>query len=431
MIQTILRLLKRIFPMPQVSAMRRFEHLEQALCTISEQQKVFASQQQLAAEQQRSFDAQQLLLSAQNQSIAKELSDINTAVQSLDELGRSIAKLKHQLGFDDNQSEAASQTSLSAELKSAKSQLEQLFHATEQINGALDEIMHGDIFRRIEFLQGKTVFLETMLQRNLISEQDQKCNTTYSFILRMRKRFSLMELSSPSPYIRIGRSNDGGYVMLDDFRQRKIAYSIGIADDVSWDLDMANRSIDVYMYDHTIAGLPMEHERFHYFQVGLGCARNIEDPRLKSLSQLMTENGHMDEYGMILKVDIEGAEWDVLCDIEEDILKHFSQIVFEFHGLIFPENEEKICRALDKLNRTHQLVHLHPNNYGSYLLLGGALLPELIEGTYLLRDEYTFCAVGGNPSGIPSKLDEINCTYLPDIFLGAWDTQGGDCRTDG
>lgn len=120
---------------------------------------------------------------------------------------------------------------------------------------------------------------------------------------------------------------------------------------------------------------------------------------------------------MILKVDVEGAEWSVLNDVEENTIKRFSQIVFEFHGLTQLENREKITTAMKKLNQTHQLVHLHANNYGSYLLIGGKILPELIEGTYLLRDEYAFSPAQGAAA---TALDEANCPYLPDIFLGNW-----------
>lgn len=230
----------------------------------------------------------------------------------------------------------------------------------------------------------------------------------------------MMRLKEAASFCRVGRANDGGYVMLDDFEGKRIAYSFGIADDVSWDLDMANRGLDVYMYDHTISQLPQMHPKFHYFQIGLGNENEKDDLHKKTLAQLMKENGHMDEYGMILKIDIEGAEWDVLRTVDEEILQHFSQIVFEFHDVIVPENENNIQEALQKLNQTHQLVHVHANNYGSYLLLGGTMLPELIEATYVLRTDHEFCPIDAKECILPSKHDEINCTYLADIFLGAW-----------
>lgn len=69
---------------------------------------------------------------------------------------------------------------------------------------------------------------------------------------------------------RVGRSKDGGYVMVTPFSQEKIAYSIGIADDVSWDKQMANDGYDVYMYDHTIKKCPEKNSKFHWKKIGVG-----------------------------------------------------------------------------------------------------------------------------------------------------------------
>jgi hypothetical protein len=56
--------------------------------------------------------------------------------------------------------------------------------------------------------------------------------------------------------VRLGRFFDGGYVMLDAFDGVLAAYSLGINDDVSWDLDMAARGVPVFQYDHTIEAPP-------------------------------------------------------------------------------------------------------------------------------------------------------------------------------
>ena len=36
---------------------------------------------------------------------------------------------------------------------------------------------------------------------------------------------------------------------------------------------------------------------------------------------------------MILKMDVEGAEWDFLDTVDTKTLKQFDQIVFEYHEL--------------------------------------------------------------------------------------------------
>lgn len=360
--------LNNIFPMPARSSDQRIRALEDAL------QRIADTQAELAERLERLQDTAEETKAMQEE--AQE-----TAAES----APMLTECKDMLGATDR---------------------------------GVQEITGGDVFRRIEFTQGKLLRLEELLQKNMLSLQAQRDSGEYRFIARMRALFPLLEVRSDKRFVRIGRHNDGGYVMLDDFEGRSAAYSIGIADDVSWDRDIAARGLDVYMYDHTIEGLPEENERFHFSRTGIGTKTDADDPLLRTLPEMMADNGHLDAYGMILKIDVEGAEWAVLGELDEEILKHFSQIVFEFHGLTDMKNEGIIRTAMEKLNRTHQLVHLHANNFGTYRLLGGAVLPELLEGTYLLRDEYEFA---GKPQDVSTEQDEINCPYLADICLGNWD----------
>ena len=52
---------------------------------------------------------------------------------------------------------------------------------------------------------------------------------------------------------------------------------------------------------------------------------------LKTLPQLMKENGHSEENNMILKLDIESHEWKVFQNLPLNILSKFKYIVGEFH----------------------------------------------------------------------------------------------------
>lgn len=402
--------LKQHFPASSADVHRELQAMNERLVSLSSEHACLWTEarimeqniQELCSMLQRT-DRRIDAISEENQAIKVRLENMDKAAQE--------AYRETQTYYGD----------LSAEISGAWAAVSQTAQEVSseisRINADLSEIMHGDIFRRIEFLQAKMVFMEGMVQRHLLPQSDQREGALYCFIMRMRGLFPLMSVCEGSGFVRIGRKNDGGYVMFDDFEGRKYAYSIGLADDVSWDRDIASRGLDVYMYDHTIQGLPEKNDRFHFFQIGVRGSTEEGHPDLQTLEDMMEANGHAEEYGMILKVDVEGAEWSVLNDVEENTIKRFSQIVFEFHGLTQLENREKITTAMKKLNRTHQLVHLHANNYGSYLLIGGKILPELIEGTYLLRDEYAFSPAQGAAA---TALDEANCPYLPDIFLGNW-----------
>ena len=60
----------------------------------------------------------------------------------------------------------------------------------------------------------------------------------------------------------MGNIYDGSYVMLDDFKNIKIAYSIGIGKKIQFDKALADKGIDVYMYDHTFKNYLMKMKNF-------------------------------------------------------------------------------------------------------------------------------------------------------------------------
>ena len=171
------------------------------------------------------------------------------------------------------------------------------------------------------------------------------------------------------------------------------------------------------MYDHTIESLPEENEKFLWHKIGLTGKFDEATEDLGTLPDFIQKNGHDNETDMILKVDIEGAEYDVFANLDEAILKKFRQIVIEFHKLTDPSMKEKITTAVSNLNKTHQLVHIHANNWGHYSLCAGKLLPELLECTYVNKDNYQFV---DNTRSFPTILDQPNNIRRPDVFLGRW-----------
>ena len=130
--------------------------------------------------------------------------------------------------------------------------------------------------------------------------------------------------------ILIGEKRDGCYVLLDDFKDIKIAYSFGISTMVHFDQSLADRGIDVYMYDHTINGLPYYNPKFHWSKIGIA-GKNETNQELKSLEELIFINGHSLEKNMILKIDVEHCEWNSLKDLPEKIINQFKYIIIEYH----------------------------------------------------------------------------------------------------
>ena len=184
------------------------------------------------------------------------------------------------------------------------------------------------------------------------------------YIINIKNESSIYQLIRPmnvfgKKKIRIGSNSDGGYILLDEFENIKYVYSFGISHEISFDKAMADKNFEIFMYDHTINTLPMNNSRFHWKKIGL-TGNERKEENLKTLDELIKENGHSNEKNMILKIDIESSEWKVFQDLNENILEKFKYIVGEFHF----SNSAKLNYEdiLKKLNKTHQIFHLHCNN---------------------------------------------------------------------
>ncbi len=235
--------------------------------------------------------------------------------------------------------------------------------------------------------------------------------------------WELLHISKTRGYelIRLGRDNDGGYIMLNDFgNDDKIAYSFGISSDVSWDKDMASRDYEVFMYDHTIEGLPESNSHFHWFKLGIFDG-STNDDRLKTLEYLIEQNHHQGKQDMILKMDVEGAEWGFLESVKTETLNRFSQILFEFHGINKPNLCRRITSALRKLNQTHKLIHLHGMNAGYYISNGGKVFCNQIEVLYVRRDKYSF--IEDYDVELPINIDMPASKWSEDVVLGHWNDE--------
>jgi len=226
---------------------------------------------------------------------------------------------------------------------------------------------------------------------------------------------------------RIGDRADGGYVMLAlDYKNQEntVAYSFGISDNAPWDLEFASTfGIDVFQYDGTIETPPQTHPKMHFSRFNIAGCNPKENER--TVSQIINENGHQQKdiilqdiilQDIILQCDIEGAEWEMFETMSEEDMNRFSQIIVEFHGLMNLSKFDYFVSVLEKINRTHQVYHVHANNCGGAKVLKRMiLLPDVWEISYVRRKDYEFVPC---TETFPTPLDAANISRSPDIFLG-------------
>ncbi len=220
------------------------------------------------------------------------------------------------------------------------------------------------------------------------------------------------------PLVRVGRNIDGGYVMIDDFNSISHAYSFGIGSDISWDQYIADKGIEVYCYDPTVEALPETEEpseKLKFYRIGIGGVDDLENSLL-SMKTLLDMNKDSNRDNLMLKMDVEGAEWPFLENVSEDLLAKFRQITFELHDMACGNLDKKI-ECLEKLGRTHQPVWVHANN-GSGIVKGKKTeIPPLLEITYVRKADYTFEDIHYD---CPTELDHINVSCYTDVEMEGW-----------
>jgi hypothetical protein len=215
--------------------------------------------------------------------------------------------------------------------------------------------------------------------------------------------------------VRVGNDRgDGGYVMVDDWRDVVGALSIGIGGDVSWDVAIAERGIDVHQFDHTVSRPPVEHPRFYFRAIGVG--DDSADPLYRSLEHIVREIPRGGD--LLLKMDVEGAEWAALAAAPARVMERFAQIVIEVHGVLAGSVLDAVRNVLVAryLRRTHRVVHIHANNYAPVESFEGIQLPHALELTYLRTTRASF-----QPSRepLPSAEDVPNDPFRPEIGMAA------------
>ena len=188
---------------------------------------------------------------------------------------------------------------------------------------------------------------------------------------------------------RVGGALDGAYVMAP-VSAAEGALSIGVGHDVSWDQAIATKSIPVHMFDPTVDGLPEPVSGGAFHKIGIGSAAGVLDGmELRTLAELMGLAGMADSHELLLKVDVEGAEWSSLCSTD---FTPFQQVLLEMHDLSRLQDEaaaEEVLQTVRSLAITHLPVHVHANNEGAFNRYDGRWFPDVIEVSYVRRDLLT------------------------------------------
>jgi hypothetical protein len=188
--------------------------------------------------------------------------------------------------------------------------------------------------------------------------------------------------------IRVGGEHDGGYLMAPELSGVSGAISLGVGPDVSWDADLGRRGIRVAMFDPNVRRLPGRVANGSFHRIGVS-GTDDSTARFRPLPELVAIAGLSEEHDLLLKMDVEGAEWSVLATLPDRGLSDYQQVVAELHHLgqlADRVNGERMLTGLRALTRTHVPVHVHANNYSRLWRFDDHWFPDAVEVSFVRRD---------------------------------------------
>jgi len=161
---------------------------------------------------------------------------------------------------------------------------------------------------------------------------------------------------------RFGSANDGGYLMCEDLIEPlDSGYSYGVGSNDDWGCDVSRRyHVPVYEYDCFNPARPIcNGGTFVFHNECVGDQTGYRESRFfDTLENQIRKNGDTGRR-LIVKMDIEGAEWNSFLGAPDELLASIPQIAMEMHGV----DDPKIVEVLRKMKRNFYLVNLHFNNW--------------------------------------------------------------------
>jgi hypothetical protein len=236
----------------------------------------------------------------------------------------------------------------------------------------------------------------------------------------------MLELKDFQPFnydklVRRGSINDGGYLLPADI-SAKFLISLGLGDDWKFELNLIkHKQVSKFIvFDHSMTLLNLlrilinrkrKFKAFFYRAIVLiryfrdftflrkrhvkkkiTKYGSIENSREINLNEIFKEFVVDPKSTIILKIDIEGSEFDII----EQVVGFSSQIlvlIIEFHEIL--KQKDKFKTSLELLKSKFSLIYTHVNNYGE---IDEFSIPNVCEFTFINHDIYV---EQGKVSGLP------------------------------
>jgi hypothetical protein len=226
----------------------------------------------------------------------------------------------------------------------------------------------------------------------------------------------MLELKDFQPFnydnlVRRGSTNDGGYLLPSDI-SAQFLISLGLGDDWKFELDLVkHKQVSKFIvFDHSVTLFNLfkklinrkrSFKAFIYRAIVLiryfrdftflrkphvkkkvskyGSIKNFREISLDEIFKIFVADS---KSTVILKIDIEGSEFEIL----EQVIEHSSQtlvLIVEFHEIL--KQKDNFKTTLELLKSKFLLIHTHVNNYGD---IDEDSIPNVCEFTFINHNMY-------------------------------------------
>lgn len=222
---------------------------------------------------------------------------------------------------------------------------------------------------------------------------------------------------------RLGKNGDGGYVLPMDFLQDIEAVVVfGVNDEDSFERDLANyidpKKVPFFLCDPFVRYSNDGKNDFTFCSLGL--AGETKDNMITWPDFCKSKN--LVGKKVLLKVDIEGAEWESFANLEPSDFDNVVCLIIEFHRLIHLQEVAQQIKTFDLFNSRFVLNHCHVNNNGYISRIESTFLPDVLECTYVNKDylEKNNISIQNRTAFYPCDIDQVNIDIRPDFPISWW-----------
>lgn len=209
-------------------------------------------------------------------------------------------------------------------------------------------------------------------------------------LVSLLKKYNVYDKNGLIKLIRLGKNNDGGYVVPEiALKQADVLMGYGIADDISFEEQFSDRynkksygfdcggNVNINIKNKLLSFIPECISTDNFLM------NTVSSKRISSFSNQLKDL-KLDGKKIFIKMDVEGAEYYCF----NDILKHVNNItgiVIEIH-LFSEDYVKKAVNLLSMLNKHFFLMHVHGNN----VLADSAFVTENSKGKLTKALELTY-----------------------------------------